>query len=64
MKKLENGSIGLKILINKLAIKLFEKINAKTTIKYIIVTILFLFLLNLTNGLSSRSDISLIPTTG
>ena len=50
-RALENGSIGLKILkltklkilINKLAIKLFEKINAKTTIKYIIVTILFLF---------------------
>ena len=63
--RLKNFEINeLKILINKLAIKLFEKINAKTTIKYIIVTILFLFLLNLTNGLSSRSDISLMPTTG
>ena len=43
--------------------KYSENTNPKTTIKYIIVTIVSLLRLCLTNGLSSKSQISLFPIT-
>ena len=41
-----------------------EDTNITKTIEYISNIILFFFLLNLTKSLSSKSEISLSPTTG
>ena len=51
-------------MISKLLIKDIKTIKDKNTIQYISVTIRFLFRLSLTKSLSSKSDISLSPSTG
>ena len=54
-------------ILKNVQLSLFRKnatAQTSNTVQYIKVTVLFLVLLNLTNFLSSRSDISLSPITG
>ena len=58
-----DGKNYRKINKSKSLIKDINTINPKKKLQYINVTVRFLILLCLTKGLSSKSEISLSPTT-